>query len=113
MLAAGNALSLNTSGTPKFAEAVAAAKSYAVTNFGVTEPEWAACTDSSQLAYAPSSTPCISFNSATKPTQVRVKTPNRTVALTFGKLLTTTNPKIGANANISIVPADTVIVASA
>ena len=76
-LAAGNQL-YDASGTVQFATAISEAKSYSLTNFGVAMSEWTTCTDTGALSYVPSaSTPCISFNSSTAPTLVRVKSRSR------------------------------------
>ena len=45
------------------------------TNFGTGAADWATCSATSHLAYAPV-TPCISFDSATAPTRVRVVIPS-------------------------------------
>lgn len=90
-LAAANALypitkCKNPSGTqpPCFTDAVAAAKSYATANYAVTTTSWGACTDTAHLTYTPdATTPCISFDSATKPTKVRVQMPTRKVPASF------------------------------
>lgn len=79
-LAAGNAMYPDTTGVPHFTPAVLAAREYAAKNLGITDTDWGSCTDSGKLAHVPaSSTPCISFNSATRPTQVRVRIPTRVV----------------------------------
>lgn len=88
-LAAGNAMYPDTSGVPHLTAAVLAAQDYAAKNLGITATDWAGCTDDGKLAHVPAnSTPCISFNSATRPTQVRVRIPTRVVrtgfAATFG-----------------------------
>jgi Flp pilus assembly protein TadG len=76
-LAAANQLYLNSNVlSPHIPEAVAAAKAYALQNFGVSDAAWASCTDSGKLAYVPAaSTPCISFDEQVKPTTVRVRIP--------------------------------------
>ncbi len=48
-LAAGNALYLSGTPTPDVAGAVAAAKGYAARNFGVTDADWATCSDPGAL----------------------------------------------------------------
>jgi len=80
-LAAGNALTSGGSTTT----AIAAAKNLAQRNFGTTAPDWASCTDASRLSYYPAGgTPCISFNSSSAPTQVRVLVPFRPVVTPLG-----------------------------
>jgi hypothetical protein len=71
--------------TPDFSGAVAAVKSYASSNLGTTDSDWAACTTTQNLAYTPSgTTKCISFDSATSPVNVRVIVPNSHVSSFFG-----------------------------
>lgn len=82
-LAAGNALYLSGTSTADTVGAVAAAKDYAASNFGVSEGDWAACTDSGALAVPDVSTSCISFDHAVKPSQARVVVPARAVDLAF------------------------------
>lgn len=94
-LAAGNALYLASPTTPDFTAAVAAAKAYALANYGVTAGEWTTCTDSAPLTYRPGGTTCISFDSITKPTKVRVRMPVRASAVAFAGI-------VGVN-NISVV----------
>ncbi len=80
-LAAGN--SLASGGT--IATAVAAAKNLAQKNYRTTAANWASCTDAGKLTYSVSGdTPCISFNSGTAPTQVRVLVPFRPVVTPLG-----------------------------
>src|SRR5262245_54495963 len=68
-LAAANAL-YTVGTTPRYPEAVAAAKSYAAENYGVTEAEWTHCDDPAHLAtYVASTTSCISFFVPSDPTQ--------------------------------------------
>ena len=104
-LAAGNALyaGIFTSPlVPKFDEAVQAAKKFAADNYGVTDAEWATCTDPQPLPYSrPGAPACISFEhqadnvhplvndpalDATRPDTVRVLIPTREVETTLGAL---------------------------
>jgi hypothetical protein len=82
-LAAGNVLYDDT-GLPDFVAAVDAAMAYAEQNFGVSAADWGGCTDAGQLAYTPA--PCISFDSASEPTKVRVRIPDREVNTAFAGL---------------------------
>ena len=97
-LAAGNKL-YDTNGNVQFATAISEAKSYSLTNFGVALTEWGSCTDTGALAYVPAtSTPCISFDSATAPTLVRVKVPLKSLKPGLGTLsgirtITSTRPR--------------------
>jgi Flp pilus assembly protein TadG len=89
-------------GAPDFTGAVDKAKAYAQTNFGVALSAWNACTDPGRPAgwYSPS-TPCISFDSQTKPTQVRVFMPTRE-----------TRTAVGAGAGVKSLPIGSLAVAS-
>ena len=80
-LAAGN--SLASGGT--IATAVAAAKNLAAKNYRTTAANWASCTDPAKLAYSVAGdTQCVSFNSSSAPTQVRVLVPFRPVVTPLG-----------------------------
>jgi hypothetical protein len=89
---------------PDFAAAVTAAKGYAAENYQVVDTDWAGCTDPAALAYQPAGTPCISFDDATKPTQVRIVVPLRNVKLPFGALAGASQVNIGASAAASLEP---------
>jgi hypothetical protein len=65
--------------------AVSAAKNLALRNFGTSAANWSSCTDSGKLAFTLSGdTPCISFNSGSSPSQVRVLVPFRPVVTPLG-----------------------------
>ena len=70
-----------TDALPDVNAAVAAAKTYAWSNFGVDKGTgWNGCTDTNALPYQPDAgDACISFDAATNPTQVRVRIPIRHV----------------------------------
>jgi hypothetical protein len=98
-LAAANVLyptgtcTLPTGGAPPCVlDAVNAAKDYAAANFGVTDADWARCTDTGHFYVPSGSTPCISFAdtggqpSGTQPTKVRVLVPVRQVQTGLGVL---------------------------
>src|SRR5262245_13514063 len=78
-LAAANRLYL-TGLTADTAAAVTAAQDYAASNYNIPAAAWTGCTDSQALAVPAPGTNCISFDSATAPTEVRVNVPPRTVA---------------------------------
>lgn len=84
-LAAGNVL-YDAAGAPDFDAALDAAKTYAAQNFDVSAADWTGCKDSGRLAYTPDPSPCISFDSALKPTKVRVRIPDREVETAFAGL---------------------------
>lgn len=104
-LAAGTAL-YTLGKTPDFGAAVDAAKEYATANFGVTEADWASCTDAAMPAgwFSDATTPCISFNSLTAPTQVRVVIPNREVSTPLAAVIGTSEVQVSAYAHMSIKP---------
>ena len=101
-LAAANALYLAGTETPDVPGAVAAAKGYAEKNYGITEAEWAACSDPSPLAHLPSTTACISMDDAVKPSRVRVLAPTRQVRFAFGPLFDADEVAIAAVAEASL-----------
>jgi Flp pilus assembly protein TadG len=107
VLAAGNVLyltdSVNPSGGVNVARAISAAKSFALSNYGVTEAEWASCTDASALAYHPD-TACISFDSSSKPAAIRVNVPTRQVATPFAQIWGRASVPVGAVAQSQLVP---------
>jgi len=103
-LAAGNALYLT--GLPaKITEAstgaIAVAKSYALKNYGVTESEWGSCIDSAKLSYHPR-TACISFDSQTAPSEIRVSIPVRKVATPFAGIWGVSSVPVNAVAQIKL-----------
>jgi hypothetical protein len=84
-LAAAGALYANGA-TPDFTAAMGLARSYASANFGTGAADWATCDAASHLDYAPV-TPCISFDSATAPSRVRVVIPSRWSPTAFGGIV--------------------------
>lgn len=104
-LAAGNALYPDNTGAPHHLDAVAAAETYAAKNLGVPLADWVSCTDSGRLGYVPTgSTPCVSFNSATKPTQVRVRIPVRDIRTGFARAFGVQHIALSASARASVTP---------
>jgi hypothetical protein len=105
-LAAGNELYRNVGPlNPRIAEAVDAAKAYASQNLGVTAADWASCTDPAKLSYVPaSSTPCISFDQAATPLQVRVKIPVQTLTTGPARVLGTNEISVAGLARASLKP---------
>jgi hypothetical protein len=111
-LAAGNAL-YDVGKTPQFDLAVAAAKDYAATNFGVTDADWATCTDASPLAYAhPGAPQCISFDDDglplgdddELPTEVRVVIPPRRVDTPLASVIGTNHVDVSGTAQMRLKP---------
>lgn len=109
-LAAGNVL-YQTGGPclaiPCISQAVAAAKSYAQTNFGVATSAWNGCSDPAPLAYVPllEAGSCISFDSALQPSKVRVVVPTRTVDTGLGVLAGVSSIDIRTAARATLNPA--------
>jgi Flp pilus assembly protein TadG len=107
-LAAGNVLYLTGAScttAPCFNQAVQAAKDYALANFNVAPGAWAGCTDPGKLAYVQTGqTPCISFNNATAPTQVRVRIPTRTVDTSLGTLAGVDEIAVATVARAAMIP---------
>ena len=68
------------------AAATAAAQEYALRNYGVAAGDWTGCTDSAPLPVA-TTVNCISVDSATAPTLIRVRLPGREVPTFFGPIL--------------------------
>lgn len=116
-LAAANALYPSTglcsdsSATPCFADAVAAAKSYAASNFAVPGSAWASCTDAGHYYYPSGGSPCISFTDdtlatsrPTQPTRVRVVVPTRRVKTSLGVLAGISNVDLTRSARAALTP---------
>jgi Flp pilus assembly protein TadG len=98
-LASANVLYL--SGSADFNSAVSAVKTYAYSNFGTPTTDWVSCSDSGALTYQPDSAnadSCISFDSSTHPTVVRVSMPNKTVPFAFGKIVGRSTATVTASA---------------
>ncbi len=103
-LAAGNKL-YTDAGTLDVDSAVNEAKAYALTNFDVPLTAWNTCTDANKLTVPSSSTDCISFDHATKPTKIRVKVPIRDVKTGLGVVAGVQNISIDSNARAALTPA--------
>lgn len=98
-LAAGTVLYPDDTGTPDFANSVAAAKAYALKNFGVKSTDWTGCVDTRAQAYKPdTNNQCISFDSPTKPTKVRVRMPSVSQSAIFGGVYGTGTYTVGTSA---------------
>ncbi|QBR94084.1 pilus assembly protein TadG-related protein [Nocardioides euryhalodurans] len=103
-LAAGNKL-YTTLGAVDFPTAVSEAKSYALNNFGVPLTAWDSCTDAAKLSYVPSSsTECISFDSSTAPTLVRVRVPTESVETNLGAVAGVQQIDIATSARVALEP---------
>jgi hypothetical protein len=87
-LAAGNVLYDFDNGctlaAPCTAQAVAAAKAFALDNFGVATSEWATCTDPTPLPVVPGPGSCISFQLTNPIKNVRVVIPTEAVDTHLG-----------------------------
>jgi hypothetical protein len=86
---------------PCITDAVAAVKSYATDNFQVSDTDWQlpACQTVVPLSYLPDpSNKCISLDSATSPTLVRVYMPIRTAPVFFGGIIHSSSIPVGSSA---------------
>ena len=89
-------------GTPPcFGDAIAEAKSYAQTNYGVEAAEWTGCSDPASLSHTPDSD-CISFDDPTSPSRVRVLVPRRNVETGLGTLAGVSSVPVAASAEASV-----------
>jgi hypothetical protein len=107
-LAAANALYLSGTSTPDVSGAVAAAKTYAADNYGVTDADWAGCDDPGHLTTTAVDTTCISFQLPSAPTdpppQIRVVVPIRNVKLPFGAVAGASSVNVDAYAQAALKP---------
>lgn len=101
-LAASNQLYASSSTVPDLVGAALAAQSYASRNYGVPASAWATCTDPGRLAHQPTATRCVTVDSATDPTRVRVRIPTRVVRTGLGALLGVRQISVGATAEASV-----------
>lgn len=101
--AAGTCVSPVGSQPPCLADAVSEAKAYASQNFSVPDNAWASCSDAAGLAHQPDpATTCITLDSATQPTRLRVVIPNRELRTGLGALAGVRTITIGARAGVSV-----------
>lgn len=85
---------------------VADVKNYASADFNTAAAAWSGCSDPLALAYRPdtgNNDTCISSDSSTSPTHLRVKVPPQGLATTFGKVLGISSFSIGAGATAKMV----------
>jgi Flp pilus assembly protein TadG len=109
-LAAANVLypdsnTCSSGAPPCIADAVSAAKSYALRNFQVSSGDWTGCSVASgaRLSYVPSGeSTCISFDSPTSPTRVRVYIPRRDVRAFFGGVVGRSTIPVGSSAQAKL-----------
>ena len=89
---------------PCTADAIAAVKSYAATNFAVTAGEWASCTSSLPSGYVgQGGTSCIAFNNnGVNPTKVLVKIPVRNVSTSFAGIIGKSQIAVGSSAEAEL-----------
>ncbi len=88
---------------PCLLDAVAAAKSYAQVNFGVTSAQWSTCPAPPSGFVAPDlSAKCISVDSLLKPTKVWMVMPTHSVETTFGNAANVSEIPIGSQARARI-----------
>ncbi|HET7690264.1 MAG TPA: Tad domain-containing protein [Nocardioidaceae bacterium] len=104
VLAAGNAL-YPAPGTPDVSAAVAAAKLYAESNYGIAASEWDTCVDASHFVVPPGGSQCISFSpNLTAPTTVRVVVPTQSVRTPFASIMGVQDLPIATKAHATIDP---------
>jgi Flp pilus assembly protein TadG len=103
-LAGANALYVN--GSVDLNRASTAVKRYAQDNYGIAFSAWdtTTCTDANALAIKATGTTCISFDSITAPTEVRVLVPQQNVSTPIGTLFGTSNVAVNAQAYAKITP---------
>ena len=89
---------------PCTADAIAAVKSYAATNFGVTAGEWASCSTALPSGYVgQGGTSCIAFNNnGVNPTKVFVKVPVRDVSTSFAGIIGKSQIAVGSSAEAEL-----------
>ena len=81
-------------------------KDYARINWGVTTTKWVGCTDSASLSYQPDAAgACISADSSSVPTKLRVRVPTKAVEVGFAKIIGITSLNVSAGATASLVSA--------
>ena len=71
---------------PATTDAAARAQDYALRNYNVSSGDWSTCVDPDPLA-VPTSVPCVSVDTVTSPTLIRVRLPDRQVPTFFAPLL--------------------------
>lgn len=103
-LAAANRLYLT--GTADPTAAATAAKQYALDNYKIPLSSWntGTCLDPSPLGSFAAGTKCISFNSATTPTEVRVFLPSHNVDTPISGLFGSDSINLNAGSNARITP---------
>ena len=93
------------SSPPCWAASRAAVKSYAAANFGTTTADWTACSVAAgqRLTYTPSGeSSCISYDSSTSPTTLRVYVPARSVSTFFGGVTGRSTIPVGSTADAQL-----------
>lgn len=93
-------------GSANWSTVIADVQSYASADFNTTAASWAGCSDPLALSYHPDAAnndTCISSDSATAPTLLRVKLPPQALATTFGKVLGVSSFSIAAGATAKMV----------
>ena len=68
----------------RISNAVATAQGYVSRVYGTTSQSWSGCVDPAKLASPSATTQCISFDSASRPTKVRVQLPDDAIETFFG-----------------------------
>jgi Flp pilus assembly protein TadG len=95
------------SGSVSWSGVVTRVKTFTTKNFTETESAWAACRDANALAYQPdlaTGDTCISADSSTNPTKVRVRIPTREIKTFFGGIIGSSILDVQASATATITP---------
>lgn len=102
-LAGANALYVAPDAATGRANAKTAVESYALNNFGIPTSAWSGCTDADRPStYSPIGGPCISVDSASAPTRLRVRLPSTGVDTPLAGLLGVSTVPVSALAEGAI-----------
>ncbi len=91
---------------PDTVKVLATVKAYALDNFKLPASAWAGCADDGALAHridTDTTNGCITTNSATNPSKLRVRLPNTKMKTSFGRTLGVENLKIRASAEAEVL----------
>ena len=91
---------------PDTVKVLATVKAYALDNFKLPASAWAGCVDDGALANridTDTTNGCITTNSATNPSKLRVRLPNTKMKTSFGRTLGVENLKIRASAEAELL----------
>lgn len=103
--AAAVAAAYDVATTVSWSNAVADTKSYVTQNLGVPTSDWVGCSDADALSYRPDSAnsdSCISADSSTAPTQVRVQVPTQSLRTAFASIIGISSLNVTGTATATI-----------